>query len=74
MTDIITKIGDHFILINCESKKLTEMFKKNFQTIKYGENQKNDLLIEIKEGYGVPFLDYEVEITKLKDKILFRQS
>lgn len=74
MEEINTIIGDHFIHIYYESKKLTEMFNKNFQTITNGENLNYDLVIKIKEGYGIPFLNYEVEITKRKDKVFFRRA
>ncbi|MDQ0975386.1 hypothetical protein QFZ31_005264 [Neobacillus niacini] len=73
MKEIITKIGDHFIHIICDSNKLAEMFNVNFLTIN-NYNLKFDLSITIKEGYGVPFLDYKVDITKNNDQIVFRRA
>lgn len=72
MKHIKTKIGDHFIDINFESNHLVTLFQKNYQLKQCA--QKPDLTITIKDGYGVPFVDYEVEISKQNEKILFRRA
>lgn len=74
MNKLITKIGDHFIHIICESKDLNNMFEKNFHSDIYAENELPDLIIKIEEGYGVPFQDYEVEIIKNESQIQYRRA
>lgn len=74
MNELKTKIGDHFINIICESIYLKNMFEKNFQTHMCADNQQPDLVITIKEGYGVSFQDYDVEITKKNNQILYRRA
>ncbi|MDQ0198767.1 hypothetical protein [Neobacillus ginsengisoli] len=74
MREIQTKIGDHFIQMNCETKNLNNTFLKNFHSYIGAENQQPDLVIKINDGYGVSFTDYEVEITKQQDKIFYRRA
>ncbi|MFD0829821.1 hypothetical protein ACT8ZR_30040 [Neobacillus sp. M.A.Huq-85] len=74
MNEIITKIGDHFIRISSESDRLAKFFQKNFNSRVNIENQQIDLVIIVKDGYGVSFINYEVEVTKQDDKILFRRE
>ncbi|NWQ39143.1 hypothetical protein MLOOGBEN_00340 [Bacillus sp. EB106-08-02-XG196] len=69
MEVINTKIGDHFIQIICKSKVLLKMLQKNFQTnICF---KQPDLVIEINDGYGVSFIDYQVKITKGNNQIQY---
>ena len=74
MNKLITKIGDHFIHIICESKDLKNMFEKNFHSDICAENEQPDLIIKIEDGYGVSFQDYDVEITKNDNQILYRRA
>ena len=71
MKEIYTKIGDHFIQINCETKSLNQTFLKNFHSYKGVKTQRSDLTIKINDGYGIPFTDYEVRITKQPNKITY---
>lgn len=74
MNILKTKIGDHFIHINYESENQKNMFEKNFDSHIYSYNQQPDLVIKIEEGYGVSFQDYDVEITKNHNQILYRRA
>jgi hypothetical protein len=74
MNQLNTKIGDHFIQIICESNKLMNMFEKNYQSHICAYNEEPDLVIKIEEGYGVSFQDYDVEITKKHNQILYRRA
>lgn len=72
MKVIQTKIGDHFIQIISESGYLHKLLL-NFRTY-HNKNRDADLIIKIRDGYGVPFQDYEVEIKKEHNKILYSRA
>lgn len=74
MIEIITKIGDHLIQINCKSNDLINFFQKNFLPYTGKAEQKPNLIINIEDGYGIPFEDYEVEVTKQEDKLFYRRA
>jgi hypothetical protein len=74
MNVLKTKIGDHFIHIICESVKLKKMFEKNYHSHICADNTQPDLVIKIEEGYGVSFQDYDVEIIKKHNQILYRRA
>jgi hypothetical protein len=74
MKELKTKIGDHFIHIICESNILKKMFEKNFHSHNVVGNQQPDLVIKISDGYGIPFQDYVVEVTKTNNQILFQRA
>lgn len=67
------KIGEHLIKIEVHSVNLMNFFNRNFKTIKNG-NLRPDILINIEEGYGVPFVDYGVAIIKESNFISFRRA
>jgi hypothetical protein len=67
-------IGPHVIQITSESENLMNFFNGNFQFLKVGIEVKSDLSITLKEGYGVPFIDYEVLITKERNQIIFSRA
>jgi hypothetical protein len=74
MKELKTIVGDHLIHIFCESMKLRSMFEKNFYFHKGAKNQQPDLIINITDGYGVPFLDYEVKVSQSETQISFRRA
>ncbi|MEH7304668.1 hypothetical protein [Neobacillus drentensis] len=74
MNELLTKIGDHFIQINCESETMNKFFDKNFHLHLSSENLQPNFIIKIRDGYGVPFFDYEVEITRQGDKITYLRA
>jgi hypothetical protein len=74
MEEIHTIIGDHFIHVIYESKKLTSFFLRNFQISQNHSNKWPDLVITIKEGYGIPFLDYDVKTTTNHNHILYQRA
>lgn len=73
MTRIHTTIGEHLILIICDSEKMTNWIGRNFPVVNITKLQP-DLIVTIKEGYGTAFVDYHVEISKEADKISFRRA
>ncbi|MDP4083189.1 MAG: hypothetical protein Q8934_01085 [Bacillota bacterium] len=74
MKGIKTKIGDQFIQIIYEPTVLFNSFLRNFQPNVGSENDQADLIIKIKEGYGVPFVDYKVDIIEDHNQILYRRA
>ncbi|MEH7495081.1 hypothetical protein [Neobacillus niacini] len=74
MRMLITKIGDFFIQILCESKNLRTMLKKNFHSYIPNENIQPDIVINIEDGFGVSFQDYNVDIIKDNNQILYRRA
>lgn len=74
MKMLITKIGDFFIYIMCESKNLRTMLEKNFHSYIPTENKQPDLVINIEDGFGVSFQDYYVAIKKDNNQIIYRRA
>ncbi len=72
MKTLHTKIGEHNICINCESDYLLKIMKRTFQVLP--ENTEPHLTLQIKGGYGIPFLDYDVTITKNNNEVVFRRA
>src|SRR4051812_3327977 len=73
MERIYTTIGEHVTQINCHSETIANWIQRNFQSAAPTE-VKPDLIIQLTEGYGVPFVDYNVAITKDAKTISFRRA
>jgi hypothetical protein len=67
-------IGEHLVQVACASVELMNMFERNFHCIPLVHDDQPDILIQIEEGYGVPFVDYEVTVIKESNKIFFRRA
>jgi hypothetical protein len=74
MKQIHITIGEHLIQVVTVSLNLMNMFKRNFHCNPAAPNIQPDLLIHIEEGYGVPFVDYEVAIIKEANQSIFRRA
>ena len=72
MKVIQTKIGDHYIKIITKADKLYKVLH-NFES-NCKVKQQPDLIIKIKDGYGIPFRDYEVNITKKHNTIIYSRA
>lgn len=68
-----TQIGEHAIQLICQSEALMCIMRKNFPAADLIVS-KPDIIIYLKEGYGVSFVDYDVEITKEVDSVSFRRA
>lgn len=68
-----TQIGEQVIHVICQSKVLMCFMHQNFPAVNTTLG-KPDLTIYLKEGYGIPFTDYDVVITKEADSISFRRA
>ncbi|ASF38503.1 hypothetical protein CEH05_04965 [Halobacillus halophilus] len=71
MDKLMLAIGDHFIEVTGDYSRSTLLSYDSF--FKNGD-QKVDLILTLKEGYGDPFRDYEVTITSTEDNIIFRRA
>ncbi|SEC07901.1 hypothetical protein [Paenibacillus sp. GP183] len=73
MEPIYTKIGEHVIGFVCYSNTFVNWIRANFSAADWAKAGP-DLLIHLTEGYGIPFVDYNVEITKEADTISFQRA
>jgi hypothetical protein len=69
---IYTKIGEHFIQIVYHTDTIMNWIQRNFP-VAVPTKATPDLIIHLTEGYGIPFVDYNVTITKEVDTISFRR-
>jgi hypothetical protein len=77
MGDLLIKIGEHFIAVHSESQKFEDWMKTYFQIIAQGKDAANlpfDLTLQIEEGFGVPFLNYHVEVESDTKKNVYRRA
>ncbi|MFC3884797.1 hypothetical protein ACFOU2_15510 [Bacillus songklensis] len=77
MQNIVVKIGEHFASIYSKSERLIRWIQTYFQVIEWIPSLKTNspyLLIHIEEGYGIPFVDYHVEIDSNPSGIIYRRA
>jgi hypothetical protein len=68
-----TKVGSHYIQISVRSNGLLEFLKINFKEIDQLEGDP-DVTLTIVEGFGSPFKDYDVSISKDDNKVYFHRT
>lgn len=73
MKKIYINIGDHSFLFIINSFKLENVIKQNFRTI-FDNMKQPHMSIIIEQGYGAPFVDFEVVVTKQANKTYFRRA
>ncbi|KHE71668.1 hypothetical protein [Halobacillus sp. BBL2006] len=71
MDNTMLAIGEHFIEVTGEYSPICLASYDSFIT---SVNRKADLTLRLQEGYGRPFLDYEVEITSTPEWITFQRA
>ncbi|WP_025028643.1 hypothetical protein [Caldalkalibacillus mannanilyticus] len=74
MESLWIKIGDHIIQIDSHSERMIQFFKKLYQVIMPASTASVDIWIKVEEGYGVPFVDYNVDIKNEKELITYRRA
>ncbi|MBT2642219.1 hypothetical protein J7I80_08280 [Bacillus sp. ISL-41] len=72
MNQIQTKIGDHYIKLISETEIIHTYINSRFKNIE--GYFKEDLTIQITDGYGVPFRDYNVEIDRSANVITYQRA
>lgn len=74
MEKLSLKIGEHFMHVMSASGDVIHMLKKNFQYLDHSFVCQPDLTIFLEDGYGTPFVDYEVHIFKEGNQISFERA
>lgn len=65
-------IGEHYIHVKTEIPFLMSFFNKNYQIIKNAK--KVDLVILINDGYGKPFVNFDVQITQEIHNLIYTRT
>jgi hypothetical protein len=73
MDTIYTKIGEHLIEMVCHSNTFANWIQTNFPTLDPTKDIP-DIFIQIRDGYGISFVDYNVDISKQADVLSFRRA
>lgn len=73
MEIMYTTIGGQAVQINCHSETMANWLRRNFHVTSPAEINP-DLLIQLHGGYGTPFADYNVAITKDVNAVFFRRA
>ncbi len=74
MNILKTKIGDHYIHFNYKSNNVKKMLDKYFFFQIDATEKTPELMVEITDGYGISFQDYDVEISKDNYQIVYRRA
>ncbi|WP_430786397.1 hypothetical protein VBD025_13700 [Virgibacillus flavescens] len=74
MERTIVKIGGHIAELLCLSGKASKFVEDNYQEYIDTTGAGTDITIKLTSEYGMPFVDYLVEIEEKPDKILFRRA
>lgn len=77
MEKILVEIGEHTVSIASKSNKVIDWVQTYFRVIE-GDATLNaalpDLNLHIQDNYGVPFVDYHVDITSDLSNIVYRRA
>lgn len=74
MEHIHTIIGEHYIQVQSQSNKIMDWIRRNFAIIPASPYTPH-LRVRLHEGYGVPFVNYEVSIKQEENnQIVYRRS
>ncbi|MBT2758396.1 hypothetical protein J7E71_21230 [Mesobacillus foraminis] len=73
MRELQLKIGEHVLRVSClDSEEILKMYNRHF--FSQTKNERPNITITLHIGFGVPFLDYEVKISKYNNKIIFQRA
>lgn len=73
MYTVLKTIGTHIVKFTAKQQEVVEFIEKNFSNSTRNKNE-SDINIKIVLGYGSPFLDYNVSITKTNENITFKRA
>lgn len=73
MERLHTRIGEHLIHIVNVPDNLMNLFQRHYPTLPETDDEPH-IVIHIEDGYGVPFVDYDVSIMKETNRISFRRA
>ena len=74
MNKIHAKIGEHYIDVTSNSISFVKTLLKENQFLIDNGKAEPHIIIHIEHGYGVPFVDYDVKITKERNKLSFHRA
>jgi len=76
MVDYIIKIAEHVIGIRTDSAMIQQFIGTKYGMLRLNkeEHTQLDMQLFIEDGYGVPFVNYEVNIVSDKDHIVYTRS
>lgn len=68
-------IGEHLVSVSYPSDRWENVLESNYICLPHAAyNRTADLIIAIEDGYGVPFVDYEVRVSQREDRITYRRA
>ncbi|WP_078432613.1 hypothetical protein [Metabacillus halosaccharovorans] len=73
MYNLHLTIGEHHFFINTPSIGIKEFFRHNY-LIQNRNKTSSDLTIYIEDGYGLPFVDYDVSVIKTHNEISYKRA
>jgi hypothetical protein len=73
MEERYVEIGSHLLKVSFASNGFKSFIKKSFFWVDE-KDLRYDMEVTIKDGYGSPFVDYNVEITKQSEMVYFRRA
>jgi hypothetical protein len=66
-------IGSHKVKLSLNNQDFMNFFQKSFSLSKQVPNL-IDIHLDIKKGYGIPFVNYDVKVSKKADTITFQRA
>ncbi|WP_322551830.1 hypothetical protein AAB109_05755 [Priestia megaterium] len=73
MKKVTMRVGEHRALIVCHSLQVFGFIQKNYEPF-FAEIERPDMVIQIEDGYGIPFVDYQVDVKQEEDTIFFQRA
>ncbi|MFE4114860.1 hypothetical protein [Priestia sp. YIM B13448] len=73
MKKVTVRIGEHQALVVCHSFQVWDFIKKNYEPF-FAKIERPDIVIQVEDGYGVPFVDYQVDVEQEADTISFQRA
>lgn len=67
-------VGNHLMKIRSNSQMVNEFINLNFSGFLNNKNKAADIHLTIEDGYGRPFVNYHVKITKENGKLFFQRA
>lgn len=68
------QIGEHTFQITSHSDSMMHRFERDFHAVADTDDLQPHMIVHIEDGYGVPFLNFDVEITKQSNRIFYRRA
>lgn len=72
MYDVFIEIGDHHFCFQSESESIRDYLQINFRLAEHPGVP--DLIVFLEEGYGVPFVNWDVDAQESKNWIEYRRA